>query len=151
MHFNLQHRGLNFSVLDYVDNFDATNITYPNVSYKSISNKLFHSFPSLLIGYCVVRFHSRICSVRIVNPLWWVTYLWVNILKRYREMDQIKIEIIESEIFKSSFTGWSHVFRVMESIPQLRNDKKLLSFHNTFIDRSFYTLTSLLLVPIVAC
>jgi hypothetical protein len=53
-----------------------------------------------------------------MDPLGGISDFWINILQRDREMNQVEIKIVKSEVFKSPFTGWLHMFRVMESIPE---------------------------------
>jgi hypothetical protein len=98
----------------------------------------------------VIGFHSGICGLGVVDPLWRISDLWVNILKRDWEMDQVQVKIVKTEIFKSPFTGWLHVFGVMESVPKFRNDEKLFSLYDSLINRSFDALTSLFFIAVVA-
>jgi hypothetical protein len=114
----LKNRWLYLCVLDYVDNLNTPNVAHADVSYKTISNEFLHSFPSLLIGNCVVGLHSWICALGVVDPFWGISDFWVNILERDWEVDQVKIKIVQAKVFKSPFTGWLNMFRMMESVPE---------------------------------
>ena len=53
-----------------------------------------------------------------MDPFRGISDFRINILERNWEVDQVKIEIIEAEVFKSPFTGWLYVFRMMKSVPE---------------------------------
>jgi len=74
-----------------------------------------------------------------VDPLWRVPDLRVDILQRNREVEKIKIKIVETKIFKSSFACRSDMFRVMECIPELRNNEELLSLDYALINSPLYS------------
>ena len=80
VHFNLEDSWLDFCKLDDVNNFDTPNVADSDVFYKSVLNQVFHSFPGLLIGNCVVGLHSWVSSSGVVDPLRRVSNSWVNIL-----------------------------------------------------------------------
>ena len=139
MHFNLQNCWFNLGILDDVDNFNTSDIANSNIPHQAISNELLHCSPSLLVSHCVIWLHSRVSRLRIVDPLWRVSDLRVNILQRNGEVDKIKINIVETKILKSSFAGRSDVLRVMECIPEFRNHKELFSLDDALVNSSFYS------------
>jgi hypothetical protein len=53
-----------------------------------------------------------------VDPFWGISDFWVNILERDWEVDQVKIKIVQAKVFKSPFTSWLNMFRMMESVPE---------------------------------
>jgi len=94
MHLYLENRWLYLSVLDNVNNLNTANVAHTDVSYEAVSHELFHSFPSLLVGNSVVGFHSWICRLRVMNPLWGISYSRVNVFERDWEMNQVEVNIV---------------------------------------------------------
>ena len=63
-------------------------------------------------------------------------------------MYQVKIQILQTKIFKSSLASWPHVFRTVISVPQLGCDEKIFSFNNTFFYSFFNSFSYFNLVTI---
>lgn len=112
--------------------------------------EFFHSSISLLVSDIFFEFKAFLFTVRVMNPFRRVSYFRVNILEVNREVDNVKIKVFESKIRQGSLDSWFNMFRSVESVPQFRYYKKVLTLADAFIKSLFDSLTNFLFVSIVA-
>ena len=151
MHFNLQNWRLYLCILDDVNNFDTPDIAYSDIANKSILDQSLHGLPSLLVGYTQLDFHSWVFSFGIMDPFRRVSYFRVYVLEWNWEVDQVEIDVVNTEVFKSSLAGSFHMLGLVECVPKFRYDEEFFPLDNTFADCSLDALTCLFLITIVAC
>lgn len=64
-------------------------------------------------------------------------------------MDIVQIEVLNTPPFERLLGDWDNMLAIMEGIPELGNDKKILALDKAIIDGTFHTLAGFLLVSIV--
>ena len=65
-------------------------------------------------------------------------------------MNQIEVEVIETQILKSLLASWLDVLLLVECVPQLGSNEELFSLNDAFINSLLDSCTSLLLIAIIA-
>jgi hypothetical protein len=87
----------------------------------------------------------------MVSPLWWVVMLEWNVLERNWEMNQVEIDIVETEVIKCSLACWFNELLSVLGIPEVAGDKEILSLDDALINGSLDALTAFFLVTIYSC
>ncbi len=83
-------------------------------------------------------------------PSWWVAFGWVDVLQGDWEVDDEEVEVLKTPVGQLLEGNWLDVLLLVEGVPQLGDDEELLALDQALIDGAGDTLTSLLLVAVVA-
>ena len=111
-----------------------------------VVNQLFHGGPGLLDGG--VGELDR--GLAIVVPSWWVADGWINVLQGDWEVDEVQVEVLKTPVSELLAGNWANLVLVVERVPELGNNEELLALDEAVLDGAGNTLTSLLLVAVVA-
>lgn len=152
VHFDLKDGRLDLSVAENLTDHGSANIAEANVADKTLSDQLFHGLPGLLVRDTVVDDHARLPSVEFfvkADPL-----RGVKLVNRYEglsdwEMNQVEVQVVDTEVSHRFLAGELHVLRPMESVPELGHNEEIFPLHNTLIDGLLHALSRLLFVAIV--
>lgn len=64
-------------------------------------------------------------------------------------MDIVQIEVLNTPPFERLLGDWDNMLAIMEGIPELGDDEKILARDKAIIDGTFHALAGFLLVSIV--
>lgn len=129
--FYLKHRRLHFAILQDLCQHASTDVANANITYKTLRNELLHRLVSHLISDALSEFHTGLSNGWIVEPLWWISRLDWHELLRNREVNQIEIQIVQSEILQGFLNSQLDVVWMMEGVPKLRDDKEIAALYFT--------------------
>lgn len=100
VHLDLEHRGLNLGVLDDINELYCADVGHTNSPDETVINESLHSVPGLLISDGIVRFHTGILGLGVMNPLGRVADSKVNILERDREVNNVQVKVVNLTILE---------------------------------------------------
>ena len=66
-------------------------------------------------------------------------------------MDQVKIKVLKTKVFKSLLASHFDMFLSVECVPELASNPEVLSGNQTFINGFLYSISALFLVAVVTC
>lgn len=149
-YLNLQRGGQDTCVREQVAYARNVKIGDAQVAYESFVDERFHRLPRMLYGHSF-GLHFRIRGRWVVNPLRWIPNIDGNISQRYREVNQVEIEIVQFEIAQRFAYGLFDMLRLVKGIPQLARNPKLRASHETLRNSSRNALADRCFVSVVAC
>ena len=116
MRLHLQHGGTDFCVRQQVAKKAGPKITDANLFHQSIINQFLHRSPCFLNRNFDFD-HVRLFSRGIEEPARRIAMLkWDEFLSD-RKMDQIQIQLFQTQITQTLFTGRLHVFCSVIGVP----------------------------------
>lgn len=68
---------------------------------------------------------------------------------RLTEVDVVQIEVLKTPPFQRLLSDRDDALAIMEGVPELRDNKKILALDDTIVDSTLHTLAGFLLVSIV--
>ncbi len=146
MHLDLENCRLDLSIVYDLPEHGSSKIADSDVLDETITDKLFHSLPCLLVCDSRVELHFWLSCRGVKDPLNRVATLNRDIPLRNGEMNQVQIELIHAKIGQCFLASGFDMFRTMVSVPKFRHDEKILASANTLVDGALDTSASLLLV-----
>lgn len=153
MHLNLEHGWLDSSIAKYLANHRSADIAESNVADKTFSHEFFHGLPSLMVRNSSVKNHSVFASIDLlvfVNPLRRVFGLDRHELQSDREVNEVKVEVVNTHVSQCLLARKLDILWAVESVPKLRDNEKVFSFANTFVKGSLDALACHYFVAIVS-
>jgi len=150
MHLNLQDSGLDCRRNHQLSQHARADITDANVLNKSLLHELFHSSVGLGKGDSLVRGHARVLNIGVVEPSSWVACLDWDELQVDREVNQIHINVVETQVLQGLLAGQLDMLRLVIVVPQLRENAKVLALNQACFNRACDALSYLFLVSVVA-
>ena len=96
MHLDLEHSGLNLSIIHHLTEHGALHVADANILDEAITNELFHGLPGLLEGHSGVDLHLGLSGARVMDPLRRVASSDGNILHRDGEVDEVEVKVLNS-------------------------------------------------------
>ena len=133
-------------VAEEVEDQRSLEVGDTNGAGDLVVNQLLHGGPGLLDGG--VGELDR--GLAIVVPSWWIADGWVDVLQGDWEVDEVQVEVLKTPVSELLAGNWANLVLVMERVPELGNNEELLALDETVLDGAGNTLTSLLLVAVVA-
>lgn len=85
----------------------------------------------------------------VVGPPWWVADLRVDVFQGDWEVDVEEIEVVNTPVSELLADNWLDLLLVVEAVPQLRDDEKVLALYQALLDGTGNTLASLNLVSVI--
>lgn len=149
VHLDLEDGGLDFAVLEDFTEHHELDVGNSDVLGETLVLEFFHSSVSLLVSNIFIKFKAFLFTFGIVDPFRRVSYFGVNILEVNREVDNVKIEVFESEIRQGSLDSRFNMLGSVESVPQLRYDEKIFTLADAFIKGLLDSLANFLFVSII--
>lgn len=110
----------------------------------ALANKLFHSSPSLLDGGVT---GNNILA--IVGETGWVSLRGVDVFQGDWEVDDVKVEIVNTPVFELLFADGLDAIMIVEGIPEFGYEEEIGAFDNAFFDGAGDTLAGFLFVAVV--
>ena len=95
MEFYLKDSWFDFGITKDLSEENTVHVADTDVLNKAFLNKLLKGLPCFL-DWDEILLHSWISARWIMNPLWWIPGLEWNELQRNREMDKVKIKVLQS-------------------------------------------------------
>lgn len=97
--FHLQDCWLYLAVLKNLSKHCCIDVTAADVAHQSFLDEFFHGMVRLLISDSgIVRDHAWVFIAWLMNPLRRVAVLDWYMLQGNREVDQIKVEVVKTQI-----------------------------------------------------
>ena len=153
MHLYLKYGWLDSSKAEHLANHSGADIAESNVAHKAFSHEFFHGLPSLLVRNSSVQNHSVFASIDLlvkVNPLRRVFALDRHELQSDREVNEVKVEVVNTHVSHCLLARKLDILRTVESVPKFGNHEQVFSFANTFVKGSLDALSCHHFVAIVS-
>lgn len=114
--FTLEDSGLDVGIGQEIQNELDIKVGDTNVLGLARLGNLFHLAPAILHGRA---FKLNLGGTIGLIPAWWISGFQSNVLQRNREMDEIKIDIIETHVLELLFESRAHIVLVVIGVPEL--------------------------------
>ena len=88
-------------------------------------------------------------ALAVDEPARWVALLGVDILEGDGEVDNVKVEVVNTPVGQLLAADGLDLLTLVESLPELADDKEIFALYEAFLDSASYTLTALNFVAVV--
>ena len=144
MNFDLEHGWLDLSAIENLSNHARVDVAESNVLDQTLADKVLHRMPSLLICHTLINNDSG-CSLVVLGvhvlPLWGIQLLDWHELHWDWEMDQIEIQIVNTQVGQSLPAGQLNMLWSVESVPKLGDNKEVFSLAEAIVEGSLDSLS----------
>ena len=93
--------------------------------------------------------HTRFCRTSIKKPTRWIGSFKGHKLQRYGKVNQVKIQILQTQIFQRPFQRRLDMIGTMVSVPKFRSNPKIFPCAKTFAYGPVNTLAGFFFIAIV--
>lgn len=149
MHLDLEDSGLDFAVLEDFSELLELEVGDSDVLSETSFLASFHGVISRLVSYSFLELEAFNFSVRLMDPFWGVSDLGVDVLKSNGEVDDVKIEVSETEVLQRSLKSWSDMLSLVEGVPKLGDNEEVFSLDSSGLDDATDSFSDFLLVSII--
>ena len=126
MHLDLIHRRMNPCVGEQVPNHRRAQVADSNVFHEPGIHEFLHSSPGIGVGNFHML-HRRVLGLFVEKPTRRIALFKRDIGQCNGKVNQVEIELIETEIGKRSLAGRADVIWMMKGIPELRSDPEIVT------------------------
>lgn len=114
--FTLENSRLDVGISQEIQNELDVKVGDTNVLGLARLGDLFHLAPAVLHGRAFkLNFGGTVGLI----PAGWISSFQSNVLQRYRKVDKIKIDVIETHVLELLFESRAHIVLVMIGVPEL--------------------------------
>lgn len=142
---DLEGGGQNTSVAEKVEDQSSVVVADTNALGKALVNELLHGLPcvgkSSLAGGDVLA--------TLVLPAGRVADGGVDVLQGNWEVDNEEVKVVDAPVLELLVADRLDALLVVEGVPELGDDEKLLTLDKTVLDGAGNTLTALLLIAVI--
>jgi hypothetical protein len=149
MHLDLEDSGLDFAVLEDFSELLELEVGDSDVLSETSFLASFHGVVSRLVSHSFLELEAFNFSVRLMDPFWGVSDLGVDVLKSNGEVDDVKIEVSETEVLQRSLKSGSDMLSLVEGVPKLGDNKEVFSLDSSGLDDATDSFSDFLLVSII--
>ena len=118
VHLNLKYSRFDLGIVEHLSQHRCSQVANTNVLDKTILNELFHGVPGLLEGHACVELHLGLSGRWVEDPFGWVTGGNGDVWHRNREVNQVEIKLLDSEVGKSLLASFFDMLWPVESVPK---------------------------------
>jgi hypothetical protein len=144
---NLEGSRADLGVLEQVVDGLGLEVGDTNGLGETLLNEVLHALPGLLVGGLAP---ADLSAGIIVVPARGVADLGVDVLEGDGEVDEEKIKVVDLPVGELAAGDRLDVLLVVVSLPELGDDEEVLSLHDALFDGAGDTLTTSLLIAVVA-
>lgn len=142
---NLESRGADLGILEHVVDGLRLEVGDADASGKALLDELLHGAPGLLVGGLA----PADLLVAIVVPAGRVADSGVDVLEGDGEVDEEEVKVVDLPVGELAAGDGLDVLLVVEGLPELGDDEKVLALHKAFGDGAGDALAALLLISVV--
>lgn len=142
---DLEDGWTDLGISEKVEDQSALEVRNSDALGKLLVDQRLHCLPSLLDR----RVAELVILLTVESPSRRVADLGVNVFQGDWEMDVEEIEVLNTPISELLAGNWLDLLLVVEAVPQLGDDEKILALHQAFLDSTGNTLASLDLVSVI--
>ena len=144
MMFDLEGCGSDLGIAEEIHDELAIEIADADGFGQTLAHKILHGRPGLLNGSV-----TGDDVLAIVSEARWVSLRGVDIFEGDGEMDDVKVEVVDTPVLELLFADGLHTVVVVERIPEFRDEEEVGAFDYAFLDSAGDALTGFLFVAVV--
>lgn len=142
--FDLECRGRDLGVAEEIHDELAVEVADADGFGHTLAHKLFHGRPRLLDGSV-----ARDDIFAIVGEAGRVALRGVDVFEGNWEVNDVKVEVVDTPIFQLFFTNRFDSVVVVEGVPKFGDKEEVGAFDYAFFNSSGDALTGFLFIAIV--
>lgn len=142
---DLENGRADLGISEKIQDQSALEVGNTDALCKLVVDQRLHSRPCLLDG----RVAELVILLSVVGPSWWVADLRVDVFQGDWEVDVEEIEVVNAPVSELLAGNWLDLLLVVEAVPQLRDDEKVLALYQALLDGTGNTLASLNFVSVI--